>query len=538
MSNKQAYITLMGRSGWAVVNSFYASIIETEFRPDQVHLIYESEYANHIKPVIRGLEIIQSTYAKKPCVQRVPVPDWDMHSTRDVVSKIANELMTESMGSEYKVALDITGGRKALVIGALLGLQKTPPERIYYLGIETTEDAAKPYLMIPKRIQTLRDLVKNEVQNEKISTDPTSSDTDLLLLKNSMMVLLNQSYARDENIIVKAPFLGVTLLELDLKNQKVIMRTSKSDYEAKRRAHKYRGSDHPKYSDLGICICYCGLLEYENESEFREVLAKEIIQDFSRKRRKRRSYLSLDSNLFYYGFPSRLQEIEKSLAIQSKDVLCVTPYAVGMELTRRIKGKYRKPVIQAAKNHYKGRDPTRLVGELIWESDLDTRKAKMANLQLSKFKSRPVHAMTLALKELPRDSEEVDHIIIESLASFARDHRASVHLFAADKDQYHRDFADDVYIYHLGTPTNMSMHIPKTMDATDKTFVDLLIGLSHLYGVVELKRIGFLFGGYKGKTQKKYMSEMKLRLRNLQRATILRERLDTCRNLKELNIIS
>ena len=90
----QAYITLMGRSGWAVLNSFYASIIETEYRPDQVHLIYESEYANDIDPVMRGLEIIQSSYIT-PNVKALEVPNWDAHATGHAIRELVQDLQKE-----------------------------------------------------------------------------------------------------------------------------------------------------------------------------------------------------------------------------------------------------------------------------------------------------------------------------------------------------------------------------------------------------------------------------------------------------------
>ena len=74
------------------------------------------------------------------------------------------------------------------------------------------------------------------------------------------------------------------------------------------------------------------------------------------------------------------------------------------------------------------------------------------------------------------------------------------------------------------------------MIASDEVFVNLLVGLSLLYGVVDLERIGYLFGEYKGKQSEVYMNEVKLRLRNLQRGKILQERVDTCKSLMELKI--
>ncbi|MBE0526173.1 MAG: hypothetical protein IH631_04475, partial [Candidatus Thorarchaeota archaeon] len=222
----QAYITLMGRSGWAVLNSFHAAIIEAKYRPDQVHLIYESEYANDIEPVIRGLEIIQSSYIT-PNVKALEVPNWDARATGHTILELVQDLQKE----QSEIALDITGGRKALVTGSLLALKDESMKHVFYLAIDTTEGVAKPYLMIPKRVQKLMDIITNEFQNEKMTLDTKTGETNLLLSRECVMVLLNQVYSRGEKIVVKAPLIGVEILELDLQNQKVVMKTDRANYE-------------------------------------------------------------------------------------------------------------------------------------------------------------------------------------------------------------------------------------------------------------------------------------------------------------------
>ncbi|MHA2143484.1 MAG: hypothetical protein ACXADD_18560, partial [Candidatus Thorarchaeota archaeon] len=188
--------------------------------------------------------------------------------------------------------------------------------------------------------------------------------------------------------------------------------------------------------------------------------------------------------------------METNLGIQSKDVLCVTPYAVQKEIQRRIKMKYRKSHIDTAKNHYREHHLDRLIEELRGQSMLKTRKAKMARSQVTLFGRRPVHIMTKAIDELPMDSEEVDQIIVDSLEQFARERRVRVQFVSTDKDMYQRcDGVDDVYPLVLVAPAD----IPRTMAVTDQNFVDLLVGLSLLYGVLEIPKIGYLFGEYKGK---------------------------------------
>ena len=161
---KSVYITLMGRSGWAVVNSFYASIIETDYRPDEIFVIYEKAYQESVKPVMKGLELIQETYGESN-IQGKIVPDWDTITA----GKAALDLVNAAKEDGASVALDITGGRKALVSGSLLALKNSKLEHVYYLAIDSLEGAARPYPLIPKRHQQLFDIITNQVQTGKSS---------------------------------------------------------------------------------------------------------------------------------------------------------------------------------------------------------------------------------------------------------------------------------------------------------------------------------------------------------------------------------
>jgi len=528
MSNNQAYITLMGRSGWAVVNSFYASVIETDYRPEKIHVIYESQSSEEVEPVIQGLKIIQSSYTS-PDIQRWGVKDWDSLAAGETTLELVQNLKEEG----YQVALDITGGRKSLVAGSLVALMLRDliPDHIFYLAIEITQGVAKPYFMIPKRIQSLYDIRTNEVQTEKPKFKSKIEETDVILTRDCMMVLLNQAYSRGEKIVIKSPFVGTEILELDIQNSKVVMRTDRMSYEQNMDANKYEGSDHPSYSNLRRCLCYCGALDFENAHEITETL-KSVGRVFDPTSGNRRGFLSLDSNMFYNGFPSSLEKLENDLGFQSKDIMCITPYAVTKEIRRRSKRKYTKKDILDAKDHYRSSHISSLLDELLGQSSRKTREAKMAISELLKYKNRPVH-VTTEVVDVPSDPEDVDHLIVESLEKFSREKGASVKILSADKLLLNQcELADDVGIKILRFPQD----IPHTMQVNDSTFVNILMGLAMLYGVVELEKIGYLFGEYRGKAAEAYAEEAKLRVRNCHRAQVLRERSDICEDLKQLGI--
>ena len=527
MSNKQVYITLMGRSGWAVVNSFHASVIETDCRPEEVILLYEAQYTDGIKPVVEGLEIVQGTYSA-PNVVQIEVPTSDAHAAGQVALDLVQKL--KKKGSE--VALDITGGRKALVAGSLLALKDQGLDHVYYLAIETVEGVAKPYLMIPERIQKLIDLVTNEVQSATVELKSESKLTDVLLSRDCIMIVLNQAYRRGERIKVKAPLIGVDLLELNLPDGKVTMLTDSMDYGEKRDATGYRGWDHPTYSDLRRCLCFCGLIDYQNGNKFHNLLTKKLCKSRDLTSGARKAVLSLDSNMYYNGFPSYLEKLETRLGIPPKDVVCITPFPVVKEIQDKIKWKYKPREIHDARDHYNSHNLGSLIHEFVGQNTLETRVAKMAKSELTKFMKRPTHEKTRRV-DLPKDKEDVDHLIVDELERFADERGVSVNLVSADKNMH--DFCElarDVGVQILVLPSK----IPRTMKVTDRTFVDLLIGLSLLYGVVELEKTGYLFGEYRGKRSEVYTDEVKLRFWNSHRARIVEKRAETCKKLRQLDI--
>jgi len=525
--NKQAYITLMGRSGWAVLNSFHASVIETDYRPQEIHILCESQFSDDVRPVKQGIEIIQSSYST-PSVHVVEIPDWDARTTGATALSLVQQLRRDG----FEIALDITGGRKAPVAGSLLALKNESLRHLFYLGIETTEGAAKPYLLIPKRKQKLFDITTGEVQTEQPVFDPTNAETDVVLTRECMMILLNQAYVRGERILVRAPLLGVDILEVDPLAAKVALKTDAGDYEQRRRESEFEGSDHPTYADLKRCLCYCGILNYENADELVNLLKNDISKDYYEQPGMRRNAIALDSNMFYNGFPSMLQKLERQLGIQSKDVLCVTAYPVLKEVRKGKWRKYTKEVIQTARSHYGSERMNRLLDELMGQNTLETRISKMAVSQLSTFMKRPVHLKTDEV-ELPSDKEQVDLLIVDSLEQFAKQRGIRVTLLSTDKNMIdHCRLAEDVGVRILRLPAD----IPRVIDATDETIADLLMGLSLLFGVVELEKIGYLFGEYRGKSSENYADEAKLRVHNLHRAQVLRGRTEICRNLVKLGI--
>lgn len=147
------YITFLGRSVWALLNSYYAVLRETPVRPTSVVVFGEETYASRIGPVREGLNILSEAYGIAPDIQVEMLPPAGY---RDACRKVSRAVRSgKQRGAE--VALDITPGRKGVIAGALVSLEKEDLDHVFYLSITSTEGAALPYTMIPFSIQELKD---------------------------------------------------------------------------------------------------------------------------------------------------------------------------------------------------------------------------------------------------------------------------------------------------------------------------------------------------------------------------------------------
>jgi hypothetical protein len=153
MNSDSIYITMTGRSVWALLNTYYAVLRETKFRPTQIIILSETEHAGQIPVVKKGLAILSEGFGIVPHVDVEQVQTGDfIEAGRKISARIK---AGRKQGS--RVAIDITPGRKALVAGALIPLANIAVDHVFYLQITSTDNAAKPYMMIPLASQQLRD---------------------------------------------------------------------------------------------------------------------------------------------------------------------------------------------------------------------------------------------------------------------------------------------------------------------------------------------------------------------------------------------
>jgi len=153
----KAYITILGRSTWALINTYYAVLAEKAYYPELIYIFAEDIYADQIGKAIKGIEILSEEFGFKPEIKQEVVRELDFVEAGLKITSLIKDLKQNG----YKVAIDITPGRKALVAGALIPISKIGVDHVFYLAIKTLDNVSKPYKMIPLQIQELRDFVED-----------------------------------------------------------------------------------------------------------------------------------------------------------------------------------------------------------------------------------------------------------------------------------------------------------------------------------------------------------------------------------------
>ena len=152
---ENAYLTTLGRSTWALVNTYYAVLREMEYFPDKIFIFTEKTYEPELDRTSKALKILSEEFDLEPNIKTYIVSDWDFLEAGKKVFNLVKNLKDKG----DRVAIDITPGRKALVVASLITGIRIKIDHVFYLAIKFTDNAAKPYMMIPLQIQQIRDFM-------------------------------------------------------------------------------------------------------------------------------------------------------------------------------------------------------------------------------------------------------------------------------------------------------------------------------------------------------------------------------------------
>lgn len=148
---KLAYVTLLGRSEWALVNTYYA-VVSGRRKPDRVFVFTEETYRGKLPRVIKALRAISEAHNFTPEIMTAVIPDNGFLEA----DRRLRELFRDLEEKGYTIDLDITSGRKALATAAVVQAGKFRVGRIVYLALLDTDFPNRPYMMIPLHMQRLK----------------------------------------------------------------------------------------------------------------------------------------------------------------------------------------------------------------------------------------------------------------------------------------------------------------------------------------------------------------------------------------------
>lgn len=153
--SKSVYITILGRSIWALVNSYYAVLQETSIRSEKIIVVSEEQYNEHLDAATEAISCVGSTFDCESTIESM-VATGNFNKIGGQFFKLVQAYKQDN----WHISIDVTPGRKSLVTAALIPAVRIGVDHIFYLDIASLENAAKPYMMLPLRIQHLRDFME------------------------------------------------------------------------------------------------------------------------------------------------------------------------------------------------------------------------------------------------------------------------------------------------------------------------------------------------------------------------------------------
>lgn len=155
---KNAYIALLGRSSWSLLNTYYAILNQRKFSPDIIHIFVEDLYKDKLEKVLKGLQILNESFSVVPIIDTTIVNNDEVIPAKSSLNTYLKNLKNDG----YTIALDITPGRKALVAAALIAAGEVGVDYIFYLAVDSIEDI--PLFMKPGKILHLHDYLHDTLK--------------------------------------------------------------------------------------------------------------------------------------------------------------------------------------------------------------------------------------------------------------------------------------------------------------------------------------------------------------------------------------
>ncbi len=154
----KVWISTVGLSPFAVINTFWAACELEKYVPEKVFLVANGKVELELTKVKEWIARIMKAYGTDAVIERIYADEVDfVNFSRKLSSCISEE---KKKGNE--VAVDMTPGRKFMSAFSMFnGLAKDGADRVYYLHLsDVTRYKDKSFIEIPACVQKLYDMKK------------------------------------------------------------------------------------------------------------------------------------------------------------------------------------------------------------------------------------------------------------------------------------------------------------------------------------------------------------------------------------------
>lgn len=155
-----SWITIIGSSPFAVINTIWAACKIDGYVPDRVMFIVNEQLGpasiDTAKRWVR--EILMEYGVNNPIIEEIDIPETDFLELKETLKGNISEFKTDGA-----VAIDMTPGRKYMSAIAMHTSIEMGADHVYYLHLSDNKYQNKPFPLIPMHNQRLVDMVSENI---------------------------------------------------------------------------------------------------------------------------------------------------------------------------------------------------------------------------------------------------------------------------------------------------------------------------------------------------------------------------------------
>lgn len=156
----KSWISSLGKSHMAIVNSIWAACNNEEYVPNKVHFVIDKKLDNdYICSIHEWVEKILKAYGvEEPILKNILIDENDFGEIEETFMKEISCLMKEG-----PVAVDMTPGRKYVAAISMSAGLHYNVDHIYYLYLKESKYKDRPFPLTPYPKQRLIDIKKEGI---------------------------------------------------------------------------------------------------------------------------------------------------------------------------------------------------------------------------------------------------------------------------------------------------------------------------------------------------------------------------------------